>query len=193
MFKSVLKKILAPLPMLLMLGIIFVFSSQQGETSSSVSNPIAEFIGGVITKVFNKNASVENGDFLQNISFYVRKLAHITEFLILTLLTYIPVREFSIKDRFIVATERSAFALARMKKGGYHTNRNDLLDFGPRVVITAAAGVFFAALDEFHQSFVFERTGSPMDVLVDSIGIIIAVLLIVIIHHRKSKYKYMQV
>ncbi len=43
----------------------------------------------------------------------------------------------------------------------------------PRHVrITAAAlALFYAALDEYHQSFVPGREGSPRDVLIDAVGI----------------------
>ena len=49
----------------------------------------------------------------------------------------------------------------------------------PEMAMTRAAGTAFivaagcAALDEFHQSFVVSRTGSPVDVLIDVGGVLI--------------------
>jgi VanZ family protein len=43
----------------------------------------------------------------------------------------------------------------------------------PAVIITLA----YAASDEFHQSFVAGRHGSPLDVLIDAVGVAIAVIL----------------
>ncbi len=40
-----------------------------------------------------------------------------------------------------------------------------------------AIAVAYAATDEFHQSFVEGRHGTPVDVLIDSVGIAVAVLL----------------
>jgi VanZ family protein len=38
--------------------------------------------------------------------------------------------------------------------------------------------VLYAASDEFHQTFVAGRHGSPVDVLVDSAGVLIAIALL---------------
>jgi hypothetical protein len=46
--------------------------------------------------------------------------------------------------------------------------RRDLAAFG--------LGVAYAASDEFHQHFVEGRVGSPIDVLIDSVGVAIGVL-----------------
>jgi VanZ family protein len=48
----------------------------------------------------------------------------------------------------------------------------------PAVAITLA----YAATDEFHQTFVEGRHGSPLDVLIDAAGVAIAVLL----HTRRA-------
>lgn len=39
-------------------------------------------------------------------------------------------------------------------------------------VFAAVISVFFAGTDEWHQTFVTGRHGSPLDVLVDSVGVI---------------------
>ena len=38
-------------------------------------------------------------------------------------------------------------------------------------------GIFYAASDELHQHFVEGRVGSPLDVLIDSVGVAIGVVL----------------
>jgi VanZ family protein len=40
-----------------------------------------------------------------------------------------------------------------------------------------AAGIAYAASDELHQHFVPGRVGSPLDVLIDSVGVAVGVLL----------------
>ena len=52
------------------------------------------------------------------------------------------------------------------------------LGYGGRAkLIAAGIAVAYAASDEFHQSFVEGRHGTPVDVLIDSVGIGLAVLL----------------
>jgi VanZ like protein len=55
-----------------------------------------------------------------------------------------------------------------------------------RVVATAPAfalGVLYAVTDELHQSFVSGRHGAPRDVLIDSFGVLIGVL----VHRRLAR------
>jgi VanZ family protein len=44
----------------------------------------------------------------------------------------------------------------------------------------------YAALDEFHQSFVTSRTGTPWDVLVDCIGAMIGLMFYRLLHNRRE-------
>ena len=45
-----------------------------------------------------------------------------------------------------------------------------------RVDIAFAVGIAYAASDEFHQTFVRGRHGSPVDVAIDAVGIALAIL-----------------
>jgi VanZ family protein len=47
----------------------------------------------------------------------------------------------------------------------------------------------YAGLDEFHQSFVVSRTGSPWDVAIDCIGAFVGVAICRFFHNRKSKFE----
>lgn len=55
--------------------------------------------------------------------------------------------------------------------------------FGIVLIISA----LYAALDEFHQSFVATRTASPWDVMIDCAGAMIGLLLYSKIENRRSK------
>lgn len=48
----------------------------------------------------------------------------------------------------------------------------------------------YAVLDEFHQSFVLSRTGSPWDVVTDSIGAILGLVIYVRMTRRTSNLKF---
>ena len=45
-------------------------------------------------------------------------------------------------------------------------------------LFAAAIAIGYAMTDEFHQTFVAGRHGSPVDVLIDSTGVLIAFLLL---------------
>ncbi len=47
----------------------------------------------------------------------------------------------------------------------------------------------YAALDEFHQSFIASRTGSPWDVTIDCLGAAIGLLLFRLLRNRNSKFE----
>lgn len=46
------------------------------------------------------------------------------------------------------------------------------------LMAAGAIAIAYSATDEFHQSFVTGRHGTPVDVLIDSVGVAIAVVLI---------------
>ena len=75
--------------------------------------------------------------------FILRKIAHATEYFILT------------------------FLLHRAFKGSFKMNIFGLF------IYPATLSFFYAASDEFHQSFVATRSASIRDILIDSTGILI--------------------
>ena len=57
-----------------------------------------------------------------------------------------------------------------------------------RILITVGLGIIYAILDEFHQSFSPGRTPKITDVYIDTLGIILGVLLILLITKIYKKY-----
>ena len=55
------------------------------------------------------------------------------------------------------------------------------------VAAAAAIAVAYAITDEMHQSFVDGRVGSPVDVLVDSAGVALALLLAIRLRARRRR------
>ena len=84
---------------------------------------------------------------IRAVQFAVRKAAHVTEYAILSFLLFRALQS---------GTRRMIW-------------RNAAIAF-----VTAAA---YAALDEYHQSFVASRTGSPLDVLIDASGAALGILI----------------
>ena len=79
------------------------------------------------------------------VQFAVRKTAHVVEYAILAALLARAVRKEEPRLRW------------------------------PQAVVAVAVAVTYAAIDEYHQSFVSSRTGSPFDVLIDACGALLGV------------------
>ncbi|PKM93081.1 MAG: hypothetical protein CVU80_00070 [Elusimicrobia bacterium HGW-Elusimicrobia-4] len=85
----------------------------------------------------------------------LRKGAHITEYFILTIL--------------LIRAFRRSFRMSFV-----------FLIFCPSVI-----SFLYAVSDEYHQTFIKNRCGTPWDILVDTVGI----LLVVYLYFKKGNYK----
>ena len=128
-----MKKLIHICLLILWLFVIFSFSNENGEQSSSRSDSIAISIVG--EKAYYPVTRI------------VRKGAHLSEFAILTVLTYLTVSDYFSKNKYM---------------------------------ITLLFSVLVSALDEFHQIFIVNRTGTFVDVAIDSLAIFITVSIILI-------------
>jgi VanZ family protein len=86
----------------------------------------------------------------------LRKLAHVTEYAVLTLCWWRALRGFRVGS-------------------------------GPRarVALAFALALAYAGTDEFHQTFVAGRHGTPVDVLVDAVGMTLASILVLRLYARR--------
>lgn len=123
--------------------IIFLFSNSPGkestETSSRVITTFIEFRDNITN---NNTSEIDKEIIIDNLSYVVRKLAHISEYIVLGILMYNVLYNYNIKDY--------------------------------RIVLLLC--VLYSCSDEFHQLFVPGRSGQVIDVLIDSIGIVIGTL-----------------
>ena len=146
-----LLKPLSFLPAILMMYIIFSFSSAEGVDSAALSYKISHTVVMVVDQV---------GDFqwtdttihyyADKIHYYVRKTAHMTEYALLAIAVSFPLYVY-----------------------GMHG-----------LLLMFVAGVIcigFAATDEYHQLFVVGRSGAVKDVVIDSIGVFIGIIIVRII------------
>lgn len=146
-------------PALILLLFIFGFSAQDGAASGSLSYRVCRLLLSIVDRVFLLRLSeTDAASYAEAMQFFVRKAAHITEYFLLTLSIYLPLR--------VLLPERLADKLSckALKK-------KQLPSFYRYLLLTFLLTLPCAALDEFHQSFVPGRCGTPLDVLVDSIGI----------------------
>ena len=123
------------IPALVWAGVIFLASADpvSADRSSRIIGPFVQWLFPDISE-----------EALGTTVFYVRKLAHVTEYAVLSMLVW--------------------FALPRPKsaQSGRWPGRKALLT----LIIVAA----YAATDELHQTIVPTRQGNPVDVLIDTFG-----------------------
>lgn len=158
--KNLILKLLSFLPTAFLLFLIFGFSAQDGESSGSLSFQISLFLVKLASPLLPAAMSEELlFERAELIHHFVRKAAHMTEYFLLALSLQFPL---------------SAWFSTQLKPK-------------LRILIGFASTVFFAALDEFHQTFVPGRSGNFTDVCIDSIGAIIASLCLFIFYSLYQK------
>ncbi len=140
---------------LLIMTFIFIQSAFPGDLSGRESGFIARFV-----------AVLFQGD-LEEVSFFVRKGAHFTEYLLLGISLFLWIRE----------------------RGRSGKNLPDRVFGRPGWTSLAAwtAGTVYALTDEIHQLFVADRSGQIRDVVIDSAGVLAGILLTKLLHHYIHK------
>ena len=153
-------KLLSFLPTALLMFLIFGFSAQDGESSGSLSFEISLFL----VKLFSPLLPAAMSETImferaELIHYFVRKAAHMTEYFLLALSLQLP-----------LTACFSKYLAPRF-----------------RIIIGFFVTVLFAALDEFHQTFVPGRSGNFIDVCIDSTGAFIASLCLILFYSLYKK------
>ena len=98
-WKSILKP-LTILPVIVMLCTIFGFSNQNGTTSGGLSQKVSRQIVTVCDTLFHQDWEEETIEhYTEKIEYPIRKAAHVTEYLILTLLAALPLYTYGLRGK----------------------------------------------------------------------------------------------
>ena len=136
------------IPAILMMSLIFSFSSQNGTESSQLSEKVARGIFITIDHVMDRGWDDEKiQELADEYQYPVRKLAHMTEYCLLAIAISFPLYVYGVRGIWLI-------------------------------LLAGAICVGFAGLDEYHQSFVADRGPSVRDVSIDSIGVTAGILLV---------------
>ena len=158
--KAVCFKLLSFIPTILLLLLIFGFSAQDGETSGSLSFEISMFLVKLVSPLLPvSNTEATLLEYAEQLHLYVRKAAHMTEYFLLALSLQLPLAAWF---------PRLSFWKTRIVTGFFCT-------------------VVFAALDEFHQTFVPGRSGNVTDVCIDSVGALAASICLYVVFLLRQK------
>lgn len=133
---------------------IFHFSNQTGTQSSNTS--------GAVINLINEFFGIDIQD-----ATVIRKIAHATEFAILTFFSYIALSSTN------KISNKTSYAESPVKLMRSDNEMN--------IVFTLWFTILNAIFDEYHQLFVEGRDGAIKDVLIDLIGIVIVLIIIRIV------------
>lgn len=164
--KKTLRYLLKPLsfaPALIMMYLIYSFSAQTGEQSSTASYEVSKITVLAYNKIFAKGYPNEIlNQLIAEIHPFIRKTAHFTEYFVLAITVAFPLYVYKIRGIFLFFT------------GGIFC-------------------VAFAFFDEYHQSFVAGRGSSLRDVGIDSLGVLCGIIIAQIVCHigRKTIFKFL--
>ena len=151
--KKILAVILTLIPVLALMITIFSFSAQEASTSDRTSGGIVSRVIALLYPHFGEIPEEEQKQIVHIFSFLVRKCAHLSEYLLLGAALAVHVKAIS------------ACRSLRHPK-----------------LLSWLVGTLYAASDELHQRFVPGRSGEAADVLLDSFGVLLGVLLVGLIH-----------
>ena len=141
--------VLTLLLVLSLMIMIFCFSAQQAEESDETSGFFVSLILKILVPDFDSLDSEARSELEHKLSFAVRKTAHITEYAAL------------------------GFALLLHVLTLQHNKKIRFPRFSAFLV-----GSLYALSDEVHQIFIPGRSGEGKDVLLDSIGVLLGVLIL---------------
>ena len=141
-------------------------------SGDSSSGPRSSRIIGPIVRWLVPNISDQA---LDTVVFAVRKTAHLTEYAILALLFYRAFQHYQSRD-------------SRHKEAHLSDPDAPLLARRHPAFLAFAAATLYAVTDEFHQSFVPNRTGQPLDVLIDTTGAALALAFLLLVTRWRKRY-----
>lgn len=141
---------------------IFCFSAQNGEQSGAMSGRLTTWVLNLIIPDFENFSPEQQEAIRSTVGLIIRKLAHFSEYALLG---------FSLILHIAQVQKKITVRLPLLWAWGI--------------------GTLYAATDEFHQGFVAGRGPSIVDVMIDSLGVIVGImlLLLILLRHRKRSEK----
>lgn len=142
-----MKKIIYSILVISIMVIIFMFSNQEANVSSKMSDGFIDRTVVKVYKLFNGDATIEQIDEVKEFSVPpIRKLAHVTIYFLLGILVLLLINEFKLSYRNII-------------------------------IISLIICVTYSISDEIHQLFIPGRSGQISDVILDSCSSFIGIIL----------------
>lgn len=158
---------LSILPALLFPFVIFGFSAQTGPESGSLSYGLSQIILASVDHLFSLELTGrEINSYAMSLHILIRKIAHVLEYFVLSFCVFLPLKVWFFNPNA-------------------QNPRKELVQ--KTIIPSYLICICYAAADEWLQSIIPGRNGTPIDVLIDSIGITLGCAVLVICYfHTKS-------
>ncbi len=140
-------RVLSVILLICWMTFIFFLSNQNAESSSQTSGQVIEMIAEKVYPEFKQMTETQKQEIIESWQFVARKTAHVAMFAVLGILAFLT---------FVSYVD---------------------LRFFTRIFWASAVGVLYAATDEYHQRFIAGRSCELRDFLIDTAGVLAAVLL----------------
>lgn len=164
------KKIILWVLLFSWMGVIFLFSSQDGTSSAHLSSGLVHrFVLFFLPKHLSGNETL-----VGTLEFIVRKGAHMTEYAVLAILALAQIRAYFLWKKDLPEESSSA-----------QNGLRPLFQLG----ISVGFVFLYACTDEFHQTFISDRSGQFRDVLIDTAGGLLGGLVFLLIAYLTRTMK----
>lgn len=144
--KTLLRTLLKPLsflPAILVMIMIFRFSGQDGADSTALSYKVSKVMVEVADEVLDKNLTDEQIEaYTEKYQYYVRKLAHFTEYFILAVSVALPLYVYGMRG-FPLVLFAGAFCIGFACLDEYHQSFVAGRVASKKDVLIDSCGVFF--------------------------------------------------
>ncbi len=147
---------------LVVMILIYYFSSENGLQSTATSNGVTKWVVKIIKPDFDSMEKADKAAYFSQVAHYVRKAAHFSEYFLLGLFSSLLV--FSVLELF---------------------GKKSILFF----LIPIAFSFLYAVFDEYHQRFVGGRAAQFTDVLIDTAGATFATAIVALIFRLVKRHK----
>jgi VanZ family protein len=162
------KSVLMYLPSVVLMIVIFLFSSKPAEESSAESSRIVNLVLHAVEYLRQTKFTVQEFSYwAEMIHTPIRKMAHMTEYAVLSLTFFLP----AFFQDGAVAREKEQSG--NMDGGERKQEKKVLWKLCLRSILFS---MLYASTDEFHQLFVEGRSGSVRDVMIDTLGATLGIL-----------------
>lgn len=152
-----IKKVILYSLLIIWMTIIFIFSHQKSDESTKESSRVIDLIITITEKINNKKIDdATKEEIYDKLSYPVRKIAHVTVYLILGIITCNLVLLYKINIKEVI-------------------------------ILSILICALYASSDEIHQIFVSGRSGKVIDVLLDTCGSTLGILLTYTIYSKNRK------
>lgn len=174
-------KIITLSAVIIIMCVIFMYSSQEGvrsdESSLSIVDEVVELYE-VVNEQLNREPINNKEELSNRMNRIIRKSAHVFVYTLLSFFTTIHISTYYNEELINMKYDKGK----GIKKQVNQTKQIKVNKTKWILVISSIITFLYACSDELHQHFVEGRSGNIVDVGIDSIGIILGVTLFLILY-----------